>query len=168
MRVGKRPVETIKDGNDDCDRTGRNEIKKISGNGHDTLLSMGCVSTRPATSITSPRKGKALGPRVLKPLMAGASARYNIISKIYQRCPAIDIKMPCDGARSIFQCPLSEYWRCTITVSSDRGCALPQVAYSQLSARARISAVLKVKAPSRASLGPAIPPMAAIGYKCKT
>src|SRR5262249_42864187 len=38
MRVGKRPVETIKDGNEDCDRTGRNEIGKIGGNGHDTLL----------------------------------------------------------------------------------------------------------------------------------
>src|SRR5262245_37330968 len=48
MRVGKRPVETIKDGNENCDRTGRNEIEKIGGNGHDTLLSIGCVSTRPA------------------------------------------------------------------------------------------------------------------------
>src|SRR5262245_25219068 len=103
MRVGKRPVETIKDGNEDCDRTGRNEIGKIGGNGHDTLLSMGCVSTRPATSITSPRKGKALGPRALKPLMAGASATYNIISKMpcdgYQRCPVMA------PGRS-FKCPL--------------------------------------------------------------
>src|SRR5215470_18819747 len=48
MRVDKRTVQTIKDGNEDCDRTGRNEIRKIGGNGHDTLLSIGCVSTRPA------------------------------------------------------------------------------------------------------------------------
>jgi len=34
---------------------------------------------------------------------------------LYQRCPVMDIKMPCDGARSIFQC--LEYWRCTITVT---------------------------------------------------
>src|SRR5262245_52125442 len=56
-------------------------------------------------------------------------------------------------AQSPFDCK-SEYWRCTITVSSDRGCALRQVVYGQLTARARISAALKVKAPSRASLGP--------------
>jgi hypothetical protein len=47
MRVGKGPVETIKDGNEDCDRTGRNEIEKIGGNDHDTLLQMGCVSVGP-------------------------------------------------------------------------------------------------------------------------
>ena len=45
MRVGKRPVEAIKDGNEGCCRTGRHEIGKIGGNGHDTLLSRGCVST---------------------------------------------------------------------------------------------------------------------------
>ena len=43
MRVGKRPVEAIKDGNEGCCRTGRDEIGKIGGNGHETLLSRGCV-----------------------------------------------------------------------------------------------------------------------------
>jgi hypothetical protein len=62
MRFGKRPVETIKDGNEDCDRTGRNEIEKIGGNGHDTLLPMGCVSTCPRYNYYPIEKGKALGP----------------------------------------------------------------------------------------------------------
>jgi hypothetical protein len=47
MRVGKRPVETIKDGNEDRDRTGRDEIEKIGGNDYDTFLQMGCVSVGP-------------------------------------------------------------------------------------------------------------------------
>src|SRR5262249_48310353 len=48
MRVGKRPVETKKDGNEDWDRTGRNEIEKVGGDDHDQLPSIGCILTRPA------------------------------------------------------------------------------------------------------------------------
>jgi hypothetical protein len=55
MRVGKRPVETIKDGNEDCDRTGRNEIEKIDGNGHETLLLMACVSIAPMARLSRAR-----------------------------------------------------------------------------------------------------------------
>src|SRR5262249_33229136 len=51
VRVDKRPVETIKDGNEDCDRTDGHEIGKIGGNGHDMLLSMGCASTRPLRAL---------------------------------------------------------------------------------------------------------------------
>src|SRR6187402_606345 len=47
MRVAKRPVQAIKDADEDCDRSGRNEIEKIGANGHDTLLQMRCVSVGP-------------------------------------------------------------------------------------------------------------------------
>jgi hypothetical protein len=39
MCVDKGPVETIKDGNEDCCRTGHKEIGKIGGNGHFRFLS---------------------------------------------------------------------------------------------------------------------------------
>src|SRR5262245_10486381 len=62
MRVGKGAVETIKDGNEDCDRTGRNEIGKICGNGHDTFLSMGCVSIRPLRALKTLAPSQAFEP----------------------------------------------------------------------------------------------------------
>src|SRR5262249_46402994 len=62
MRVGKRPVETVKDRNEDCDRAGRNEIGKICGNGHGTLLSMGCVSIRPLRALKTLAPSEAFEP----------------------------------------------------------------------------------------------------------
>src|SRR5262249_45614366 len=85
MRVDKRPVETIKDGNEDGGRTDRNKIGKIGGNGHDTLLSMGCVSTRAAPSVTSPRRARRSAP--CSKAAYGLGATDNIISKMPSEGP---------------------------------------------------------------------------------
>jgi hypothetical protein len=60
MRVDKGPVETLKDGNEDRYRAGGHEIGKIAWNGHDTLLSMGCASTRPPAGGRGPRRRKRI------------------------------------------------------------------------------------------------------------
>src|SRR5262249_50458451 len=111
MCVGKRPVETVKDGDEDGKRTDRNEIGKIGGNAHDTLLSMDCVSTRPATRITH-RGGQSAWSRAEGPPWL-ERARFLLAS--YQKCGLmapwdVPFQSPLMAHRGLLS-PLPAPWR---------------------------------------------------------